>query len=51
MDATFFQRRMWIQEECPSVQEILFKYPVFKKSKYVSVEVASWLLSAKSKSI
>ena len=38
MDATFLERRMWIQEECPSVKEILLKYPVFKKSKYVSVE-------------
>ena len=37
MDTTFLQRRRWIQEECPSVQEILLKYPIFKKSKEVSV--------------
>ena len=37
MDTTFLQRRSWIQNECPSVKEILFKYPIFKKSKYVSV--------------
>lgn len=37
MGTTFTQRRWWIQEECPSVQQILLKYPVFKKSKYVSV--------------
>lgn len=36
MDTTFPQRRRWIQEECPSVQDILFKYPIFKNSKYVS---------------
>ena len=37
METTFLQCRSWIQNECPSVKEILFKYPIFKKSKYVSV--------------
>lgn len=36
METTFLQRRKWIQEECPSVKEILSKYPLFRKSKYVS---------------
>ena len=39
MDTTFLQHRSWIQAECPSVNEILMKYPLFKKSKYVSVDV------------
>ena len=39
MDTTFLQRRSWIQVESPSVNEILIKYPIFKKSKYVSVDV------------
>ena len=41
MDTTFLQRRKWIEEECPPVQEILIKYPIFKKSKYVSTYVYS----------
>ena len=36
MDTIFLQRRRWIQEECPSLQDILFKYPIFKNAKYVS---------------
>lgn len=37
MDTTFLQRRKWVQEECPTAQEVLLKYPIFKKSKYVSL--------------
>ena len=39
MDTTFLQRRSWIQVESPSVNEILIKCPIFKKSRYVSIDV------------
>jgi len=34
LESTFPQRRNWI-EDCPREEEILKKYPVFKKSRYV----------------
>ena len=36
MKATFKTRRKWIVENCPSVLEVLEKYPVFKEDKHVS---------------
>jgi len=36
MKATFKARRKWIVEECPSVLEVLEKYPVFKEERHVS---------------
>ena len=35
LESTFPQRRNWIEEDCPLVGEILQKYPIFKKSRYV----------------
>ena len=46
MGTTFVQRRWWIQEDCPSVQQILLKYPIFKKSKYVSVANITCIFSS-----
>ena len=39
LESTFPQRRNWIEEDCPLVGEILQKYPVFKKSRYVCMYV------------
>lgn len=47
LETTFLQRRRWIQEECPSVQEILSKYPIFKKSKYVRERFPMCILYAR----
>lgn len=47
LETTFLQRRRWIQEECPSVQEILSKYPIFKNlNMYVSVFLCAYCMHA-----
>ena len=39
MNDTFAGRRQWIQDSCPPVSDILAKFSLLKKSKYVSMVI------------